>query len=161
MVDLRELSASQLLALHADLGEELRTRELVRSANNPTGDLAEFLFCQAFGWAQEQNSARGFDATDAKGIRYQIKGRRLHSRNKSRQLSALRKLEVGEFDVLAAVLFEHDYTVCRAGLIPLAVVQERASFSAHTNSSIFLLRDEVWEVPGVRDVTVALQQAMP
>lgn len=27
-------------------------RGVIRSANNPTGDLAEHLFCKAFGWKQ-------------------------------------------------------------------------------------------------------------
>ena len=40
--------------------EELRAREVVRSANNPTGDLAEYLFCVAFKWKQEGNFWQDF-----------------------------------------------------------------------------------------------------
>jgi hypothetical protein len=61
--DLTLMTAAQLLALHAQIGEELRERGVVRSANNPTGDFAEYLFCAAFGWQQAPNSERGFDAT--------------------------------------------------------------------------------------------------
>lgn len=46
-------------------------RGMVRSANNPTGDLAEYLFCHAFGWQQAPSSERGYDATGADGTRYQ------------------------------------------------------------------------------------------
>ena len=103
--------------------DELRTRDVLRSENNPTGDLAEFLFCKAYGWTQASNSEKGFDATDGAGTRYQIKGRRLnrHRRDKSRQLSAIRDFK--GFDFLAAVLFDHDYRVERAALIPRAVVR--------------------------------------
>ena len=80
---LGDRSISQLLAQHAAIMEELRGRGVLRSANNPTGDLAEFLFCEAFGWKQEANSATAFDALDARNTRFQIKGRRLHRRNKS------------------------------------------------------------------------------
>src|SRR5690606_22222507 len=80
------LSVAELLVLHAQIGEELRDRGVVRSANNPTGDLAEYLFCRAFNWKQAPNSERGYDAIGSDGIRYQIKGRRIHRRNKSRQL---------------------------------------------------------------------------
>ena len=89
---LKEKSIAQLLAIHVDVMEELRCREVLRSANNPTGDLSEYLFCAAFGWAREGNSAKAFDAKDQNGLRYQIKGRRLHRHNQSRQMSAIRSM---------------------------------------------------------------------
>ncbi len=72
-LNLSDLTPPELLALHAKLGEELRTRGVVRSANNPTGDLAEYVFCKAFGWTQAGNSRANIDAIDADDIRYQIK----------------------------------------------------------------------------------------
>jgi hypothetical protein len=36
-MNLSELSTPELLALHAKLADELRTRGIIRSANNPTG----------------------------------------------------------------------------------------------------------------------------
>lgn len=158
---LRDLSVAELLLLHAQVGEELRDRNIVRSANNPTGDLAEYLFCKAFGWHQAPNSERGFDAVGADGVRYQIKGRRIHRRNKSRQLSAIREIEGGLFDVLAGVLFDDDFKVMKAALIPAILVIERSSYIARTNSSRFMLRDDVWNAPGVTDVTLEIAAAMP
>ncbi|HMN71429.1 MAG TPA: hypothetical protein PKA55_06125 [Rhodoblastus sp.] len=153
--ELAAKSVAELLLLHAEVLEEMRHRGVVRSANNPTGDLAEYLFCAAFGWKQENNSAKSVDARDSDGLRYQIKGRRLHGLNKSRQLSAIRDLD--GFDVLAAVLFNNDYTVRRAALIPAAVVRKQANFIEHTNSHKFLLRDAVWDEAGVEDVTEPLR----
>lgn len=154
MMDLETKSVAELLSCHAGIMEELRTRNILRSANNPTGDLAEYLFCSAFGWVQEANSAKAFDAIDGNGKRIQIKGRRLHRRNKSRQLSAIRDLS--GFDTLAAVLFTDDYRVFRAALIPSSVVESQTSYASHTNSHRFLLRDAVWQLPGVTDVTEQL-----
>lgn len=156
MDDLRTKSITELLALHVTIMEELRDREVLRSANNPTGDLAEYLFCAAFGWTQENNSAKAFDATGDNGIRYQIKGRRIHRRNGSRQLSAIRDLQ--GFDTLAAVLFDDDYRIKRAALITAAVVSEHSKYTEHTNSHRFLLRDAIWDVPGVEDVTDRLRE---
>lgn len=76
MNDLNGKSIAEMLALHAAINEELRSRNVLRSANNPTGDLAEYLFCTAFGWEQEANSKKGFDAADSDGVRYQIVNRR-------------------------------------------------------------------------------------
>jgi hypothetical protein len=153
-----KLSARDLLAGYGLLMEELRRREIARSANNPVGDVAERLFCDAFGWRRQNNSAIGYDAEDAEGTRYQIKGRRLTRANSSRQLSALRNLDSEPFDVLAAALFDETFDVIRAALIPVAVVRNSAKFQGHTNSSIFLLVDSVWSVSGVRDVTEELRK---
>jgi hypothetical protein len=156
-VDLSGLSPSELLALHAQVADELRSRDITRSSNNPTGDLAEYLFCKAFDWKQAGNSNPNVDGIDASGIRYQVKGRRLTRYNKSRQLSAIRNLAGAHFDFLAGVLFNEDYTIMRAALIPYAVALERASFISYTNSHKFMLRDDVWSAAGVRDVTEELR----
>jgi hypothetical protein len=103
--DVSELMPRQLLELHANIEEQLRALKIMQSANNPTGDLAEYLFRTAFGWEASTNSQLGFDATDGDGKRYQIKGRRIAGFNKSRQLSALRNISEGHFDFLAGVLF--------------------------------------------------------
>src|SRR5664280_580678 len=112
-MDLCELTPPQLLALHATLGDERRARGITRSANNPAGDLAEYLFCKAFGWNQAGNSHANVDAVGSDGTRYQIKGRRMTRFNSSRQLSAIRDLAGGHFDFLAGVLFNEDYSVKR------------------------------------------------
>ena len=156
-INLARLSAARLLALHAEVCEELRDRGVTRSANNPTGDLAEYLFCKAFGWSQAGNSNANIDAIGDDGVRYQIKGRRITRHNGSRQLSAIRDLGGAHFDILAGVLFAEDYTVARAGLIPREVIIERATFVERTNSHRFLLRDEIWDAPDVRDVTDVLK----
>ena len=157
MIDLKNLSSSSLLGLHARIMEELRRRCVVRSANIPTGDLAEFLFCRAFPWERMPNAEKGFDARDSRCTRYQIKGRGLHSRSKSRQLSGIRDFD--GFDTLAAVLFDDKYRVSRAALIPNAVVRERCKFVPHTNSHKFMLTDDVWDDKRVTDVTEKLRTA--
>lgn len=148
-------STPELLALHAGLLAELRARGVLRSENNPTGDLAEYLFCSAYGWQRHSNSKKALDATGADGTRYQIKGRRHTRHNPSRQLSAIRDLD--GFDVLAAVLFDELYRVERAALIPVGVVRQYSTYTRHTNSFRFLLRDEVWDADQVIDATTRLR----
>jgi hypothetical protein len=100
-LDIRALSVSELLSSYGVILDELRRRDIVRSSNNPLSDYAEVLFCKAFGWSRENNSAAGYDATDERtGIRYQIKGRRLMRHGASRQMSAIRNLDTTPFDQL-------------------------------------------------------------
>lgn len=157
MTDLERLTPSELLALHARVADELRLRAITRSANNPTGDLAEYLFCKTFGWKQAGNSSANVDAVGSDGTRYQIKGRRVTKHNGSRQLSAIRELAGKHFDMLAGVLFADDYSVMRAALIPHHLVVSKSKFVAHTNSHKFLLRDDIWDTPGVIDVSAQLR----
>jgi len=159
MQDLKKLTPSKLLVMHAAVSEELRRRGITRSSNNPVGDLAEHLFCRAFDWKLAPNSMRDTDATDAANVRYQIKGRRLTALNDSRQLRALRDLSAQGFDILAAVLFKEDFRVLKAALIPHARVVELAKRVERTNSWRFVLRDAVWSVADVRDVTEDIQKA--
>jgi hypothetical protein len=155
---LRNCTVSQLLALHASALDELREREIVRSGNGPGGDYAELLFTRAFGWTRTENSTAGYDAVDWSDRRYQIKSRRLFDQNGSRQLSALRRLPEQHFHYLAVVLFEKDYKVSKAAMIPHETVMSLARFQQHTNSWTFFLDDNVWALPGVRDVTQDLQR---
>jgi len=156
--DLHLLAPAELLALQARILAELRTRNILRTGNTPTGDLAEHLFCRAFGWLQEPNSAKSHDAVGTDGHRYQIKGRRVLDRKGSRQLSALRDLD--GFQTLAAVLFDAGYGVQRAALIPVGIVRHLATVDRHTNSHRFLLRDAIWNLPGVIDATEDLRRAI-
>ncbi len=156
MDDLRNRSCAELLALHVDVLAELRERGVIRSENIPTGDLAEFLFCRAFSWRQEPNSTKGVDAEDGEGNRYQIKGRRIHGRSRSRQLSQIRDLD--SFQYLATVLFGERFEVFRAALIPNGIVCSRGSFVKHTNSYRFVLTDDIWNDAGVADVTKELRE---
>lgn len=157
MTDIAKLPAYDLLALYARIIKELRSRGFTRSANSPVGDLAEYLFCRAFNWEQAENSKANFDAVDSQDNRYQIKARRLTHHNTSRQLSAIRDLDGNHFDMLAGVLFRENFGVLRAALVPRAVVVDCAKFQQRTNSHRFLLRDDIWDMQGVRDVTEELR----
>ncbi len=159
--ELSTLYPSQLLVLHADITDELRDRGITRSSNNPLGDYAEHLFCKAFEWNQENNSAKSFDAVDqTTNLKYQIKARRLTPQNPSRQLSAIRNLDMKGFDVLAAALFDRSYQILRAALIPHYIVLSNAKYVQHSNSWRFILHEKIWIEQGVTDVTEQLRTAV-
>lgn len=104
------------------------------------------------------NNKKGYDASDTQGHKYEIKARRITERNRSRQLSAIRDLD--SFHFLAGCIFDHDYRVIRAAIIPAEIVAEHASFVKRTNSYKFFLRDNIWLLDNVQDVTTQLQTKM-
>lgn len=113
MTDVAGLSPKELLRLHAAVSEELRFRDILRSTNKPTGELAEYLFCTAFGWAR-RNSNANIDAVSPDNFRYHMKGSRMTRYNNSRQLSAISDFQGQHFDFLAVVLFTEHYDDHRA-----------------------------------------------
>ena len=62
--DLARLSVSELMRLFADVMEELKKKDVVRTRNNPVGDYAEWLTRQAFSLTRAPNSNKGFDGVD-------------------------------------------------------------------------------------------------
>ncbi len=98
---------------------------------------------------------------DANRQTYQIKARMMSSGRGSRQLGAIRGLdrEPSPFDSLVAILFDEHHNVVRAAKIPVQVVRDRAKYQEHTNSWIFMLKDDVWGEPNVIDITRELRAA--
>lgn len=156
VIELSKLDVPSLLRLHSEICQELVDRKITRSMNNPVADYAEFLFARAFSLTLAGNSAKGYDAEDVHGQRYQIKGRRPTRANPSRQLSVIRNLDSHQFDFLAGVVFTEDFGVLRAASIPHEIVAGRAKYRKHVNGWLFHLDDQVWSVNGVRDVTAEL-----
>lgn len=150
---LKDQPAEHLLRLFAATLEELRRRQLVRSGNNPVADYAEKIAAHALGWDLIRKSGAGHDGEDADGGRFQIKSRRVTTHNASRQLSCLRNMDSKPFDYLVGIVFDAEFNIHRACVIPLSVVRTRARFSKHVNGHILHLHDELWSIPGVRDVT--------
>jgi hypothetical protein len=60
-IDVQTYTVDELLKAYGSILDELRRREIVRSSNSPLSDYAELLFCKAFGWKRENNSASGHD----------------------------------------------------------------------------------------------------
>ncbi len=150
------MRTSEILRTYGQILTILRERGITRTEDSPVGGYAEYLARRAFGLTLETNSKAGYDGKDESGARYQMKARRITRWNASRQLSAIRGLADGQpdpFDSLLGILFHEDMSVMRAALVPVSVVRSQSRFQAHVNGSRFHLRDAVWSVPGVLDVT--------
>lgn len=147
---LSELTIKELLQLQAAATNELRVRGVVRTQNNPLGDYTEWLVAEALGLELQANSMAGYDGITKDGVRIQIKGRRVTPGNNSRQLSAIRKYAEKDFDALAAIIYDEDFNVLEALLIPHEVVGDYASYREHVNAHILILKGPVLSDPRVQ-----------
>lgn len=142
-MNLKELKVKELLQLQASITNELIDRGIVRTQNNPLGDYTEWLVANALGLKLEANSKAGYDGINDDGIRVQIKGRRLTPKNQSRQLSAIRKYDEKDFDELAAVIYNENFEIIEALLIPHDVIGDYASYRKHVNAHILILKGPI------------------
>lgn len=158
--DAKAHETPDLLRYYADILDELKHRDVVRTSNNPVGDYAELLVAQKLGFSLERNSKSGYDATDPTNKRIQIKSRRLSSASGNRRLSVIRNLDSKEFDYLVGVLFNRDFTVKEAYKIPHDTISDYARFSEHQNGHILSLRGGILSDPRVNEITRILSDAV-
>lgn len=156
-MEIAKASAVQLLKTYSEVLAELRNRNLIRSTNNPVADISETIVARALELTLVTGSTAGYDATDAGGQRYEIKGRRITKANKSRQLSFIRALDKRHFEFLAAVLFNEDFSIMKACLLPYQTVAKLAKYVSHVNGWRIILSDGVWSESGVVDLTEPLR----
>jgi len=156
---MEEVPTNKLLQDFGAILVELRRRGICRSENIPTGDLAEYLACKALGLTIEAKSAKGFDAVDAVGARYQIKGRRITPWNSSTQLSAVRDLPSGPFDFLIVVLFDQEFQLTAAYRFSYAACQQAARFVDRTNSYTLFANSSLITHPDTLDLTSEIRRA--
>ncbi len=155
--DPREFTTPELLRCYADLMDNLKERNAVRTYNSPVADFAEWLVAQKLKLSLERNSNAGYDATGSEE-RFQIKCRRLTPSNNSRQLSVIRNLGDEKFDYLIGVVFERDFTVKEAYKIPHGIIADYAKFSKHQNGHILQLKGDILRDSKVEDITHVLKQ---
>jgi len=154
------LTVGELLSSYAKILAELRERGVVRSANAPAGDYAEWLCSRALGATLVDNfSVKSHDLVLADGRRVQVKARVTSEPPKAGQLQTS-PFRSWDFDLAAFVLFrDYDYAVLRGVLLPVEVVRDRSSFRSHVNGSVVMIRGALLDHEDAEDITDRLRAA--
>ena len=156
--NLKAASHVELFELHGQVMRELRERGLVRTANAPAGDYAEYLVCQALDGVLAPASEKSFDLTCARFGKVQVKARVVSDKILSgqRQTSAFRS---SGFDHAALVMLsDQDFSVRHAVIVPRSMVEDRWSWRKHVNGYVLHLRPELLEHPEAIDLTELLRE---
>jgi hypothetical protein len=146
---------SDLLGIYGQVLEELNERGVIRSANAPTGDYAEWLVQRALGGELQPNSNKSADLIVRKK-EIQIKARVLSEPEKSgqRQLSPFRSWN---FDDAVIVLFDRRYAVQRATRIKVGELKAAAREDKWVSGHRVIARDALLDRG--RDITGRLREA--
>lgn len=157
MFDPSSLTTTDLLQAYVSILRELRERGIVRTSNNPIGDYTEWLVASKLGLTLATSSMKGYDATGADGLQYQIKSRRLTATNRSCQLGAIRDHDKEVFHFLIAVVYEEDWSIRSAYKIPNSAISALGRFSSRHNGFLILATDKLLDHPGVTSIGEQLQ----
>ena len=159
--EMARLKLPALLQLNKMILDELKRRGVVRTNNNIVGDLAEKLFAEALGWTLAENSQSGYDAVSASGQTYQIKARRCAAGQNTVRFGAIREMGKEQFDYLAYVVFDENYLIRQAAILPRKQVSELCLHQSYTNADILCVNlNTILDSRDTEDVTDLLRRTL-
>lgn len=123
----------ELLGDWAAIMRELRLREIIRTNNNPVGDIAEAIVASHYKGERGSFSQAGWDVLTPKGERIQVKALRQTATGKRRNLSPIRD---ADYDSVVIVLFDEDFRVTEGLKLTREVVGELFEHRAHVNGRV-------------------------
>jgi hypothetical protein len=145
-------STAELLSDWAAIMRELRARDIIRTNNNPVGDIAEALVHAHYGGERASFVQAGWDVRTPEKERIQVKAARSTPTNKRTALSPIRE---SDYDSVVVVLFDEDFRVTEGLKFPRELVEERFEPNAHVNGRIIRLTAALRQDPRVEVVDLA------
>ena len=142
----------QLLADWAAIMRQLRARDVIRTNNNPIGDIAEAIVAAHYNGKRGSFSQAGWDVRLADGTKLQVKALRLTGARGRRNLSPIRDTD---YDAVIAVMFNEDFRVTEALRIPRTTVEQLFPHRPHVNGRIITVTNKLRTAAGVEAVDLS------
>jgi len=144
----------ELLADWAAVMRELRRRDIIRTNNNPVGDIAEAIVHAHYGGRRAGFRQAGWDVTTDDGERIQVKAMRLTPTTKRRNVSPIRDRD---YDSVVIVVFDEDFQVTEALKLSREAVEELFAHRPYVNGRIITVTKMLRADPRVKavDLTAA------
>lgn len=143
-------STRELLADFAAIMRALRDRGVVRTNNNPIGDIAEAIVAQHYGGERGSFGQSGWDVKLPGGERLQVKALRLAGARGRRNLSPIRD---SDYEAVIVVIFDEDFRVIEGLRIERRTVEELFAHRAHVNGRVITVTAQLRAHPDVQPVT--------
>ncbi|MDX6370358.1 MAG: hypothetical protein QOG93_1860 [Gaiellaceae bacterium] len=146
MVDLSALTNRELLDVWTGSLDELHARGVVRTYNNPIGDIAEAIVARHYGGFRGTFAQAAWDVAVGEEL-LQVKACRRATRKTTLEFSPIRHTD--GYTALVLVVFTASMRVKQAWRIPREAVNMLAKFNKHVNGLKIGLTAEVMSHPGV------------
>lgn len=130
----------------------LRERGVIRTNNNPVGDIAEAIVHAHFGGERGSFAQAGWDVKTPSGERIQVKALRQTPTGKRRNLSPIRD---ADYDSVVVVILDEDFKVTEGLKLAREVVEELFQHRDYVNGRIITVTGSLRDDPRVETVDLA------
>ena len=145
-------STRELLADFAAIMRTLRERGVVRTNNNPIGDIAEAIVAEHYGGERGSFSQSGWDVLLPDGERLQVKALRRTGARGRRNLSPIRD---SDYDAVIVVIFDEDFRVIEGLRIERATVEALFHHRPYVNGRIITVTEKLRAHADVRRIQLS------
>lgn len=151
--DPSQRTVAELLADWAAIMRELRQRNIVRTSNNPAGDIAEAVVAAHYDAERGTFSQAGWDVRTRDGQRLQVKALRVTAANSKRtNLSPIRD---SDYDAVVVVIFDEDFRITEGLWIDREVVEELFPHRTYINGRVITVTARLRADPRVTAVDLS------
>lgn len=140
------LTTRELLARWAAIMRELRARDVIRTQNNPIGDIAEAVVAAHYDGARGSFSQAGWDVITPSGERLQVKALRQTGAQTRRNLSPIRDRD---YEAVIIVIFDEDFRVTEGLRLTRETVEALFPHREHVNGRIITVTGRLRAHPDV------------
>ena len=144
--DPAQRTTRELLADWAAIMRQLRARNVIRTNNNPIGDIAEAIVAAHYKGERGSFSQAGWDVRLTDETKLQVKALRLTGASGRRNLSPIRDTD---YDAVIVVIFDEDFRVTEALRLERATVEQLFPHRAHVNGRIITVTKKLRAAVGV------------
>jgi hypothetical protein len=145
-------STPELFADWAAMMRELRVRDVVRTNNNPVGDIAEAVVHAHYGGERGSFAQAGWDVKTPAGERIQVKAMRMTETTKRRNVSPIRD---ADYDSVVIVVFDEDFKLTEGLKLAREVVEDLFQHRDHVNGRIITVTQALRADPRVETVDLS------
>lgn len=125
----------ELLSDWVAIMRQLRELGVIRTNNNPIGDIAEAIVHDHYGGERASFSQKGWDVRTPDGERIQVKSRRKTPQSTPTVLSPISD---DEYDSLVVILFNEDFQVTEGLKATRALVEDRFNLDSKNQRRVRL-----------------------
>lgn len=127
----------ELLSDWVAIMRQLRALGVIRTNNNPIGDIAEAIVRDHYGGVRASFSQKGWDVKTPDGERIQVKSRR---RTRESNPTVLSPIGEDDYDSLVVVLFDEDFQVTEGLKATRTLVEDRFDLDEKNQRRVTLSR---------------------
>ncbi len=142
----------ELFADWAAVMRELRVRDVVRTNNNPVGDIAEAVVHAHYGGERGSFAQAGWDVKTPDGERIQVKAMRTTETTKRRNASPIRD---ADYDSVVIVIFDEDFKLTEGLKLAREVVEDLFQHRDYVNGRIITVTHALRADPRVEIVDLS------